>query len=140
MLLASAVLAIASLVACTTAPPEQALRSTIKETTAAIEGREAAVLSRHLAADFVGPEGLDREGAVRLAKLMFHRHRQVGVVVGPMDLDLQGSHATVRTTAVVAGGEQPLLPEAARAYRVVAGWRLEDGQWALTSLDWTPEF
>src|SRR5690606_28350744 len=55
--------------ACVRTPPEQALRETVREAVDAIESRDASALADHLAADFVGPGGLDRDGARRLAAL-----------------------------------------------------------------------
>ena len=52
--------------ACTRTPPEQRLREAMAGMQAAIEQRDAAALADHLAEDFVGPEGMDRDGARRI--------------------------------------------------------------------------
>jgi len=118
--------------------PEQQLRATLDTLEDAIERRDAGDVRAVLADDFVGPEGLDREGAIRLAQAAFLRHASVGVAPGPLDVALKGDHATVRFGAALTGGPASGLPDAARLYDVETGWRLEDDEWRLTSATWTP--
>jgi len=127
------------LAACSRTPPEQALRDTMQSVQLAMEQRDASQVEDHLADDFVGPGGMDRDGARRLAALTFLRHRDVGVTLGPLDVSVLQEHATVRFTAGLTGGSGRALPDAARLYRVETGWRLEDGDWRLTSARWTPQ-
>ena len=126
------------IVACTRASPEQALRATFAEMQAALERREAAAVQQHLAEDFVGNDGLDRDGARRLAAGYFLRHRDIGVTAGPLGVDMAQAHATVRFTAMLRGGSGRALPEAVRVYDVETGWRLVDGEWKLASARWRP--
>ena len=129
-----------ALTACRKAPPEQRLRETVAGLEAAIEGRDAGAVKQVLADDFIGPEGLDREGATRLAQVSFLRHGAIGMALGPLDVQLQDRHATVRFSAALSGGSGAPLPDAAQLYDVETGWRLEDGEWRLTSATWTPRF
>lgn len=126
------------LAGCARTPPEQALRETIQALQVAVEQRNAAAVEDHLADDFVGPLGMDRDGARRLAALTFLRHRDIGVTIGPLDLSMQQDHATVRFNAALTGSSGRALPDAARLYEVETGWRLEDGEWRLTSARWVP--
>lgn len=128
----------ALLVGCSRPPPEQALRETMQSIQFAIEQRDASQVEDHLADDFVGPRGMDRDGARRLAALTFLRHRDVGVTLGPLDVSVLREHATVRFDAALTGGSGRALPDAARLYDVETGWRLVDGDWRLTSARWTP--
>lgn len=121
--------------ACTGTAPEQRLRETMAGMQAAIEQRDAAGLAEHLAEDFVGPEGMDRDGVRRMAMVMMRRHRSVGVTLGPPDIELQDGRATVRFSAVLTGGSG-VLPESARLQQVTTGWRDEGGTWRLTSAEW----
>ncbi|MGY0612432.1 MULTISPECIES: nuclear transport factor 2 family protein [unclassified Luteimonas] len=126
-------------IGCTRPPPEQALRDAFKGLQAAIEARDAGDVASFLAEDFIGPGGLDRDGARRLAALHFLRHADVGVLPGPLDVELQENHARVRFGAVLSGGGSGrLLPESARAWQVDTGWRLVDGDWRMASADWSP--
>jgi hypothetical protein len=126
------------LAACARTPPEQALREAMSDLQGAIEQRDAAAVGALLADDFIGPEGLDRDGARRLAQGLFLRYRDVGARIGPLDIAMQERHARVRFDAVVSGGAGALLPETGQIYDVDTGWRLEGGQWGLVSADWRP--
>jgi len=133
VLIASLLLVLAG---CARTPPEQALRDTVSGLQAAIESRDAAAVHALLADDFIGPEGLDREGARRLAQGMFLRYRGVGAKIGPLDIVLQDQHAQVRFNAVVTGGSGGLFPESGQAYDVETGWRMEDGEWRMVNAGW----
>jgi ketosteroid isomerase-like protein len=132
---------VVALVACARPAPESALRQAISDLRVAIDEKDASAIEGHLAEDFIGPDGLDRQAAKRLATGLFLRNRDIGARFGPLDLQLRGvDHATVRFTAVVTGGTGGLLPESGQAYEVRTGWRFADGRWQLTSAEWKPEF
>lgn len=124
---------------CAKEDPEQALRASVTSLQAALEARDGAAIGDRLAEDFVGPEGLDRQGARRMAQLVFLRHQNISATLGPLDVSMKGDHATVRFTAVVTGGAGGLLPETGQLYNVQTGWRSQDGDWKLTSAEWTPQ-
>ncbi|WP_242103787.1 MULTISPECIES: nuclear transport factor 2 family protein [unclassified Lysobacter] len=124
--------------ACARTPPEQALRDTIAQLQRDIGARDADAVTSVLAEDFVGNEGMDRRGARQLAAGTFLRYREVGAKLGPLQVEMRGDrHATVRFTAAISGGAG-LVPQEGQVYQVVTGWRLVDGDWMLTSADWTP--
>ena len=133
-----ALLLCAALAGCTRTAPEQALRTAVDALQRAVEARDAGEVASFLAEDFVGPGGLDRDGARRLAALHFMRHGEVGVLPGPLHIELQDTHARVRFSAAVSGGSGRLLPDTAQAWQVDTGWRLVDGEWRMTSATWTP--
>jgi len=135
-LLSASLLALSA--SCTRTDPEAALRGRVDAIAAAIEARDAAAMQRHLAADFIGNDGLDREGARRLAMGYALRFRDVGVSLGPLEVEMAPAHATVRCKAVLRGGSGRALPDSARIYDVESGWRMEDGEWKLASVRWTP--
>src|SRR3546814_15264095 len=80
------VLALAS--GCRRESAEHALRGDIASLQAAIESRDAGGMATFLAADFVGNDGIDRDGARRPAALHFLRHAEIGVTSGPLDIHL----------------------------------------------------
>src|SRR3546814_5200365 len=82
---------------CRRESAEQALRGDIASLQAAIESRDAGEMAGFLAEDFVGNDGLDRDGAQRLAAVYFMRNASIGVTPGPLDVEMQGDHATVRS-------------------------------------------
>lgn len=137
--LAPALLVLA-LLGCSRTPPEERLRAAMSGLQASIEQRDAKELQSYLAEDFVGPDGLDREGARRMAQVLFLRHRDVGVRTGPEEVTLQAGHATVRFSAAVTGGAGGLLPDSTQVYDVESGWREEEDTWRLTSVRWSPKF
>lgn len=134
------VIVIAMALACTRAPPEEKLRVALATLQASIEARDASAVEEWLAADFVGPDGLDRAGARRLAQLMFLRHRDIGAQLGAPQITIQDNHATVRFTAALTGGGGGVLPDAANLYDVETAWRIEGGEWRLISALWTPQW
>jgi hypothetical protein len=137
--MAVVLIALGLLSACSRTPPEQALRETIVTLQGSIEQRDASALGDVLADDFIGPDGLSRDGAQRMAKLMFLRYQDVGVNVGPLEVDLKETHATVRFTAALSGGAG-VLPDSGQLYDVETGWRLVGDEWRLVSARWQPRF
>src|SRR5690606_20486903 len=127
----------AVLAACARTPPEQRLREAVAGMQAAIEARDVSQVRGLLADDFIGPGGMDRSGAARLAQATFMRHRDIGVsIIGPIDLTISDERASVRFDAALTGGSGGFLPDRARLHSVETGWRLEDGDWRLVSASW----
>lgn len=124
--------------ACSRPAPEEALRKALSGVQDSIEQRDAAALRRHLAGDFIGPHGMDRDQARSTASLYMMRHQSVGLSIGTLDVEMQESHATVRFRAALTGGSGRLLPDSGNVYQVETGWRLEGGDWKITSARWTP--
>ncbi|MFP5374889.1 MAG: DUF4440 domain-containing protein [Gammaproteobacteria bacterium] len=127
-----------ALAACARTPPEQAVREAVAAVEAAIEAGEPRRLHGWLAEDFVGPGGMDRAGARQLAQASLLRYRELSVVLGPVEVTVDGARAQASFTAAVTGGSGRLLPDAGRIYDVRTGWRLEDGEWRLLSAEWSP--
>ena len=128
----------ASLPGCNRTPPEEALRARVAALEAAVDARDAGALRGFLADDFIGPGGMDDAGARRLAQGMFLRYRDIGTRLGPLSVELQDRHATVRFDAVVTGGAGTLLPQSGQVYDVTTAWRMEGGDWRLVSAEWSP--
>jgi hypothetical protein len=122
---------------CSHEPPEQALRSTIAGMQAAAEARDSDLLVEAFSEDFVGPEGMDRDQFRRYLAVIWLRNREVGVNLGPLEVELIGERATVEFTAAATGGEG-WMPDRAQVYRVSTGWRIEGGDWRLISARWEP--
>src|SRR5687768_11125251 len=92
-----AAVVLVALCACARSTPEQRLRATVSSLQAAIEARDAGDIRTLLADDFVGPEGLDREGTVRMAQAIFLRHRGIGATVaGPLQVRMQPDRKSTR--------------------------------------------
>ncbi len=122
---------------CSREPPEQALRATIAAMQAAAEARDSDALVASVSEDFAGPEGMDRDSFRRYLAVIWLRNREVGVSLGPMEVELIGERATVEFTAGATGGAG-WMPDRAQVYRVTTGWRIEGGEWRLISARWEP--
>ncbi|WP_343262949.1 nuclear transport factor 2 family protein [Luteimonas qiangzhengi] len=122
---------------CARTEPEEALRQAVAEVQQSIESRDAGTLRRYLAEDFIGPGAMDRDQARRTAALYMMQHQSVGLTMGPLEIQLQEPHATVRFSAALTGGAGRLLPDRANLYQVETGWRMEGGDWKITSAKWT---
>lgn len=131
-------LACALAAGCARPDPEVRLRNQVTAVGAALEARDVDSLQGLLAEDFVGPQAMDRDQAGRMARLAFLRYRDVGVTLGPADVEIDGDRATVKLTAVLSGGSGALLPDSANAYSVESGWRRDGDDWQLLSVEWTP--
>jgi hypothetical protein len=60
--------------------------------------------------------------------------------LGPARTDISGDHASVRFEAILTGGSGRILPDRAQVYEVKSGWRLQDDEWRLTSVEWSGKF
>ena len=126
--------------ACSRTPPEQAVRDRIEALQSAVDARDAGAVEEMLAPDFIGNDGLDRQGARRLAAAMFLQFRDVSAKLGPATVELRGKRdAVARFSVLATGGSGGLLPESGQVYQVETGWRLVDGDWLLLSASWEPK-
>jgi ketosteroid isomerase-like protein len=124
------------LAGCQRPGPEEALRRDVAAFQSSIEARDAGRLADGLADDFIGPEGLDRAGARRLAALEFMRNAEVGVHLGPLQVSIRGQTAQVEGIVVLTGGGA--LPARGQAWRVQSSWRQTPDGWKLVAVRWTP--
>jgi len=136
-ILSVVVLALLLLCGCKHPAPEEALRRNIAEMQEAVSDRDAGALSDGIAPDFIGPNGMGREDAGRLARVIFLRNKHVGVTLGPLDVAMREGGATVKFTAALTGGGGGLLPDNGQVYDVTTTWRQDGDEWVLLSADWT---
>ena len=127
------------LAACAHPAPEEALRKEVDAMRTAVEARDAGELSDGIAKDFIGPEGMDRKGATRLAQVVFLRNRDIGVTMGPLDVAMREGGATVKFTAALTGGSGGMLPASGQVYDVSTDWRQNGDEWELVAAEWTPK-
>jgi hypothetical protein len=128
---------------CSRSSPEQRLRADVAALQTAVTDREVGPIKTLLADDFVGPDGLDRTGAIRIAQVTFLQNRRIGATLGPLEITLSPTtgapdHATVAFSVALTGGSGALLPDSAQVYAVRTGWRVQGGDWKMTSADWKP--
>jgi hypothetical protein len=126
----------AALAACSSTPPEEKLRATITQMQEDGEAHKVSAVMEHVAEDFGGPGGMDRQALQRLLTFTSLRNRDLGISIGPMDVELIGERATVDFTLAASGGSGGLLPDRGQIYEVTTGWKLVDGEWMLISANW----
>lgn len=133
MRIALIVLAVA---ACARQAPEQRLRADVAAMQAAVENGEPRAFMARVAPDFIGNEGLDRDGLERMLRGQMLLNAKVGVQTGPLEVEMGQGTATVRFTVLLTGGDGRFLPERGQMQQVTSGWRESDGQWQLYSASW----
>lgn len=136
MLAVVAALSLLLLAACAAPPAEQALRSTLASMQEALEQREPGRFMASVAEDFAGRDGLDHAQLGRLVRLSLLQNQAITVTTGPLDIQMIGTRATVRFSAVTTGGSGRFAIDRAGGYQLGTAWRLDDGEWLLISADW----
>lgn len=122
--------------ACSRPPPEERLRTALADMQQALEDREPARFMEHVAADFVGNAGVDRDALQQMVRGQLLLNQRIDLVLGPAEVELREDGASVGFSALVAGGGGRLLPERGGAWQVTTGWREEDGRWRLHYARW----
>lgn len=122
---------------CARPPDEQRIRDAIDAMQAALSERVPKAFMRHIADDFTGDQGgLDRAGIANLLRLQMLRHAQIGALIGPVDIEVEGDRATARFPMTLTGGSGSLLPDSAGQYRLETGWRRAGGDWLCYHAQW----
>jgi hypothetical protein len=131
-------LSLLALAGCSRTPPEQRLRERIGQMQEALEQREARAFMEGVAEDFAGNGGMDRAALQQAVRAQVLANADIGLALGPAEIELQGERATVRFSAMATGGGGRLLPDRAGGWQVTSGWRDQDGQWLLYYAEWKP--
>lgn len=91
----------------------------------------------YVAEDFTGNDGaFDRAGLHNLLRAIVLRNEKIGVILGPIDVELQSDRATVHNTATFTGGSAGLLPERGAIYTFTSGWKREGSDWRCYNASW----
>ena len=125
-----------ALAGCDSTPPEDKLRATITKMQTDGENHQVGDVMDSVAEDFGGGGGMDRQALHRMLLGISMRNAELGVTIGPVDVEVIGERATAEFTLGASGGAGGLLPDRAQVYDVTTGWRLEDGEWKLISASW----
>jgi hypothetical protein len=122
--------------ACSTPEPEEKLRATIAQMEVDGEARDVSDVMDVVAEDFGGPGGMDRKQLQGMLTVITLRNQQIGVTIGPIDIEMMGERATAKFTLGASGGSGSLLPDRAQVYDITTGWKMVDGEWKLISANW----
>ena len=129
-------MAFAALAGCDSTPPEQKLRATIAKMETDGEAHKVSDVMDVVADDFGGPGGMDRKGLQRFLTLVSLQNTNLGVTMGPIEVEVMGERATAKFTLGATGGAGRFMPDRAQVYDVTTGWRMEGGEWKLISAQW----
>ncbi len=121
---------------CGHPPPEARLHQTLEEMQQALEQRQPARFMAHVAEDFAGNDAIDRGALQQTVRAQLLLNRKIGVVTGPVTVEMGQKRARADFQVVVTGGRGRLLPERASTWQVATAWRDEDGQWKLQFARW----
>ena len=122
---------------CSHTPDDQRIRSNIKAMQEAVEGHSPRDFLAFVTPDFIGNDNsVDRDGLGNLLRVEVLRNDQVGVVLGPIDVDLQGDRATVHVVATITGGKGGLIPERGAIYSITSGWWRDGKNWVCYTASW----
>jgi ketosteroid isomerase-like protein len=128
---------LAALAGCSRTPDDQQIRANIKSMQAAVERRSPREFLRFITPDFTGNDnGVDRDGLGNVLRVEVLRNDEVGVTLGPIEVDLQGDRATVHVVATLTGGKGGLIPERGAIYSITSGWRRDGKEWLCYTASW----
>jgi len=102
----------------------------------ALEERAPARFMEHVAADFVGNDGVDRDALQQAVRAQVLANQRIGLVLGPAEVEMRQGSATVRFSALATGSGGRWLPERGGSWDVTTGWREEGGDWRLHYARW----
>jgi ketosteroid isomerase-like protein len=136
-LIALVLLLVCLLGACSRTPDEQRIRNAIAAMQQAVKAHQPRDFMTYVSADFAGEDGsVDREGLANILRVQVLRNDEVGVILGPVDIQMQGSRATVHVTATLTGGSGGLLPEHGAIYTITSGWKKDGADWRCYNASW----
>jgi len=125
------------LAACSRPSDEQRIRETITAMQQAMENHEPRAFMAHVDDDFVGAEAsFDRNALANLLRAEVFRNDDLGVALGPIDVELQDNRATVSLTATFTGGSGGWLPERGSIYSITSSWKRKGSDWVCYGAKW----
>ena len=136
--LAVFVVLLSRLVACGETGPEAAIRAKIDLVQKAAEEKIPRRIVAHVADDFSGNHGLNKQRLRALLAGVFLRYKNINVLITSLEVNIDPQHpilATMQAVVLVTGAEH-ILPENGRVFQVSGDWRLFEGEWELQRATW----
>jgi hypothetical protein len=128
--------AILLLAGCARKPDEQRIREAVGAMQTAMENANPRDFMAYVTKDFTGNDGsVDHDALANLMRAMLLRNDKIGVSLGPMDVELQGTRAKLHVIATFTGGAG-LIPEHGAIYAIDSGWRREGSDWRCYFAKW----
>jgi hypothetical protein len=129
------------LVACSRTPDEQRIRETIAQMQKAVEQGAPRDFMAYVSTDFIGNQGaVDRDGFANVLRFEVLRNERQTVLLGPIDVVLQGDRATAHLTVTLSGRSSgTIMPERASVFSIASSWRKEGSTWRCYNAKWEQE-
>lgn len=132
-------LALALLACGGTVNQEQRILETMDALEAHGEAGERGPFMDYLAPDFRAQGGsYDREAFHQLLLLQWNRYQRIHVQRLPETITLTGPESARAEFRALLTGGRGLLPENGQVYDIQTFWALENGDWLLVAVDWSP--
>jgi len=122
---------------CSRTSDEQRIRDAMAAMQQAMESRNPRAFMAHVSDDFIGNSAdFDRAALANLLRIEVLRNESIGATLGPIDIEMQGDRARVRTAATFTGGSGGMLPERGSIYAITSGWKRSGKDWVCFSATW----
>ncbi len=118
---------------------EQQVIVTIREMEEKVEAGERRPFMEYVSGDFTAQGGsMNREQVRALFVYQLNRHKRLRAQLFPISVTETGeSQAAASFRALVTGGPG-WFPESGQVFDFETTWKLEEGDWLLTSANWEP--
>ena len=132
--------ALAVVGACSRTPEEQRIRETMATMQRALEAHEPKAFMAHISDDFIGNDaGFGRDELNNFLRVEVLRNDQLTIILGPIEVEIDGDRAKTHVVATLTGGSGGLLPERGSVYVIDSSWKRSGHDWRCYSAHWTQE-
>ncbi len=121
------------LLACQSDKPEDQVKKAFSKAKSAIEEGDAGGAVDILAADFKGPEDIDKASA-RFMLMGLLRQGKIGITVFRNDAALEGTEVTQEVELLITQTSGGILPSDAGRRRYLLRWKKQEGDWRLSRM------
>ncbi|MEP6938704.1 MAG: hypothetical protein ABI846_02985 [Rudaea sp.] len=123
--------------ACARTPDEEKIRETIAAMKQAMERGSPRDFIDHVSVDFKGDHGdVDRNRLANILRVQVLRNERLNVLLGPIDVEVQGDRATAQLTATLAGRDAGAVPERVSIFAITSSWRRAGSAWECYNAQW----
>jgi hypothetical protein len=118
---------------------EQQVIVTIREMEEKVEAGERRPFMDYLAGEFTAQGGsMNREQVRALFVYQLNRHKRLSAQLFPISVTETGEKEAAATFRALVTGGPGWFPESGQVFDFETTWKLEEGEWLLTSADWDP--
>lgn len=119
-------------------PPndERLLRDAIKNIEQAAEAKQIQPILAYLAEEFLGNQSYRKANMQGMLLWQFRQNQHIHVLVQKVDIQLAGEQAQVICRLILAGRDEKIVPERARALVIDSEWQKREGHWLVVKARW----